>query len=196
SHGGTCHDGVAIYNELRRHADGGAHIQVNIDGVAYSAASMIAMAGDEVVMPSNALMMLHAPIGALYFEGNAQQLDEAVADLRSTLVSWGTALATTYARKTGKKRKVFEDMWSTGKDYMYTGEDAKAFGLCDRVSNLDEEADDDEDGLSDDQATAMLQQLMAAAPEHGMKIVAAFSPRAAAAQPRTPNTPASASAIQ
>lgn len=196
SHGGTCHDGVAIYNELRRHGDGGAHIIVNIDGVAYSAASMIAMAGDEVVMPSNALMMLHAPIGALYFEGNAQQLEEAASDLRNTLLSWGTALASTYARKTGKKRQVFEDMWTTGKDYMYTAEEAKAFGLCDRVSNLDEDADEDDEGLSDSQATAMLQQLVAAAPQHGMKIVAALAPRKVHALPHQPDPPASASATK
>lgn len=191
SHGGTCHDGVAIYNELRRHAEGGANIIVNVDGVAYSAASMIAMAGDEVVMAANALMMLHAPLGALYFEGNAAQLEEVAADMMNTLKSWGTALATTYARKTGKKRKEFEDMWATGKDYMFTAEQAKDFGLCDRISNLDEEDETDDDGMTDAQATAFLQDLLARAPEHGMQVVAAVSPRRRpAAQPTQPNPPA------
>ena len=49
-------DGVAIYNALKRH---GAAITVWIDGIAASIASMIAMAGDEVVMPENAMLMLH-----------------------------------------------------------------------------------------------------------------------------------------
>ena len=58
SPGGSVFDGVAIYNALKRHD---AAITVWIDGIAASIASMIAMAGDEVVMPENAMLMLHDP---------------------------------------------------------------------------------------------------------------------------------------
>ena len=60
SPGGSVFDGVAIYNALKRHS---AAITVWIDGIAASIASMIAMAGDEIVMPENAMLMLHDPSG-------------------------------------------------------------------------------------------------------------------------------------
>jgi ATP-dependent Clp protease, protease subunit len=60
SPGGSVFDGVAIYNALERH---GAAITVWIDGIAASIASMIAMAGDVIVMPENAMLVLHDPSG-------------------------------------------------------------------------------------------------------------------------------------
>lgn len=56
SQGGDVFSGVAIYNMLRRQD---AHITVNIDGLAASIASVIAMAGDTVNMPNNAVLMIH-----------------------------------------------------------------------------------------------------------------------------------------
>ncbi|WP_341636384.1 head maturation protease, ClpP-related [Staphylococcus casei] len=56
SNGGDVFSGVAIYNMLRRQD---AHITVNIDGLAASIASVIAMAGDTVNMPGNAMLMVH-----------------------------------------------------------------------------------------------------------------------------------------
>jgi ATP-dependent Clp protease protease subunit len=58
SPGGSVFDGVAIYNALKRHD---AAVTVWIDGIAASIASVIAMAGDEVLMPENAMLMLHDP---------------------------------------------------------------------------------------------------------------------------------------
>jgi ATP-dependent protease ClpP protease subunit len=58
SPGGSVFDGVAIYNALKRHD---AAITVWVDGIAASIASVIAMAGDEVVMPENAMLVLHDP---------------------------------------------------------------------------------------------------------------------------------------
>lgn len=56
SSGGDVFSGVAIYNMLRRQD---AHITVNVDGLAASIASVIAMAGDTINMPNNAVMMIH-----------------------------------------------------------------------------------------------------------------------------------------
>ncbi|MEX5914513.1 head maturation protease, ClpP-related [Staphylococcus ureilyticus] len=56
SQGGDVFSGVAIYNMLRRQD---ARITVNIDGLAASIASVIAMAGDTVNMPNNAVLMIH-----------------------------------------------------------------------------------------------------------------------------------------
>lgn len=58
SPGGDVFDGFAIFNLLRQHK---ATINVVIDGLAASAASVIAMAGDTVEMAENALLMIHNP---------------------------------------------------------------------------------------------------------------------------------------
>lgn len=56
SPGGNYFDGVAIYNLLRRH-DGAVDVQIL--GVAASAASVIAMAGDTIAMAANSELMIH-----------------------------------------------------------------------------------------------------------------------------------------
>jgi len=58
SPGGVAIEGLAIYNVLKAHQ---GKVTVNIDAVAASAASLIAMAGDEIVMRSGALIMIHDP---------------------------------------------------------------------------------------------------------------------------------------
>jgi ATP-dependent Clp protease, protease subunit len=58
SPGGDVFDGFAIYNLLAEHP---ANIHVKVDGMAASAASVIAMAGDTVEIAANALMMIHNP---------------------------------------------------------------------------------------------------------------------------------------
>ena len=60
SPGGSVFDAVAIFNALTRHT---GTVTVWIDGIAASAASYIAMAGDEIVMPENAFLMIHDPSG-------------------------------------------------------------------------------------------------------------------------------------
>lgn len=56
SPGGDVFEGIAIYNMLKRHK---AKIIVRVDALAASIASVIAMAADELIMPSNAMLMLH-----------------------------------------------------------------------------------------------------------------------------------------
>lgn len=190
SYGGSVSDGVAIHNELRRHAARGAVIDVTIDGAACSIASLIAMAGDTVTMPSNALMMLHAPWGSLYVDGNAKAVRELAEEFASVLETFGKAMAQSYARKTGRPASEFEAMWDTGKDYWYDAAAAKAYGLCDVVTDAGEEADAEDDA----QATAAaLQELIARAPDGlRMNLRAAFrvpeSMPAAAGAPRSQAT--------
>ncbi len=190
SYGGSVSDGVAIHNELRRHAARGAVIDVTIDGAACSIASLIAMAGDTVTMPSNALMMLHAPWGSLYVDGNAKAVRELAEEFASVLETFGKAMAQSYARKTGRPASEFEAMWDTGKDYWYDAAAAKASGLCDVVTDAGEEADAEDDA----QATAgALQELIARAPDGlRMNLRAAFrvpeSMPAAAGAPRSQAT--------
>lgn len=66
SPGGDVFEGVAIYNLLR---DYPGRVQTRVEGIAASIASVIALAGDEVVMAPSSLMMIHDPIG--WTEGTA-----------------------------------------------------------------------------------------------------------------------------
>ncbi|WP_397347902.1 head maturation protease, ClpP-related [Paenibacillus sp. 32O-W] len=56
SPGGDAFDGIAIYNRLKKH-DG--KVTINVDGWACSAASVIAMAADELIMGLGSMMMIH-----------------------------------------------------------------------------------------------------------------------------------------
>lgn len=66
SGGGSVFGGIAIYNILKRHS---AEIIVYVEGLAASIASVIAMAGDKIIIPANAQMMIHKP--SSYAWGNA-----------------------------------------------------------------------------------------------------------------------------
>lgn len=76
SPGGSVFAGLAIYNMLSRNK---AKKIVHVDGVAASIASIIALAGDEINVPSNAFMMIHKPLVGMY--GNATDLRKAADDL-------------------------------------------------------------------------------------------------------------------
>lgn len=134
SGGGSVADGLAIYNALKRHP---ARKVVTIDGVAASIASLIAMAGDEVVMPGTSLMMLHAPWS--YTGGNAAQLRE-YADV---LDQHARAMATAYADKTGKPIAEIEALLTDGADHWFTAAEAIEFGLAEvqRTNEAEEDTD-------------------------------------------------------
>ena len=93
SPGGSVFDAVAIHNALKRHA---GTVTVWIDGVAASAASYVAMAGDEIVMPENAFLMIHDPAGLVM--GTAADM-RAMAE---ALDKVGGSLAAGYAAKSGQ----------------------------------------------------------------------------------------------
>lgn len=76
SDGGDVFAGQAIHSMLKRHK---AHVNVYIDGIAASIASVIAMAGDTVYMPKNAMMMIHSPW--TFALGNARDFRKMADDL-------------------------------------------------------------------------------------------------------------------
>jgi ATP-dependent protease ClpP protease subunit len=92
SPGGDVFDGIAIYNVLKANP---ARVVVNIDGLAASIASIIAMAGDEINMAGNATMMIHRAWGITV--GNSQDMVE----MGETLAKLDGTLAGTYAKRTG-----------------------------------------------------------------------------------------------
>jgi ATP-dependent Clp endopeptidase proteolytic subunit ClpP len=122
SPGGSVFDGVAIYNALKRHD---AAITVWVDGIAASIASMIAMAGDEVVMPENAMLMLHDPSGlvmgtATDMRGMAEALDRMKA-----------GMVAAYRDKSGRDDTEIEALMQA--ETWLSAQEAVALGLADRV---------------------------------------------------------------
>lgn len=104
SPGGDVFDGITIYNRLIQHK---AKITVHIDGLAASIASIIALAGDEVIMGEGALYMVHLPWTFAF--GNREDLDKTVG----TLMDIEEQMVSIYAKKSGLGRteikKLLED---------------------------------------------------------------------------------------
>lgn len=123
SEGGSVTAGNVIYNALKNHA---AKVTTKVEGVAASMASVIAMAGDVVVMADNALMMIHDPW--TYADGNAEQLRK-IADV---LDKAKETLITSYVSKTGLDRDVIAEMMAS-ETWMTAGE-AVQNGFADDVS--------------------------------------------------------------
>jgi ATP-dependent Clp protease, protease subunit len=101
SPGGDVFDGIAISNDIKNHP---AQVEVEITGIAASAASIIAMAGDTICMASNSFMMIHNVWGVVI--GNKHTLRE-MADLCD---KFDAALAVTYAERTGLDEKTLSKM--------------------------------------------------------------------------------------
>ena len=117
SPGGDVFDGIAIYNLLKNHP---ANVTVYIDGLAASMASVIAMAGNEVIMPENAMMMIHKPWG---IQGGDAEDMRKYADLLDKVEN---TLIPAYANKTGKTTEELAEMlsaetWLNGKECVEQG---------------------------------------------------------------------------
>lgn len=84
--GGSTFQGLAIYNLLKQNK---AKINVYIDGIAASSASIIAMAGDKIYMPKTSLIMVHNCW--TYTMGNAKELRKTAEDMDKIAVAYKEA---------------------------------------------------------------------------------------------------------
>lgn len=123
--GGSVPDGLAIFNAMRRHR---AEITTEVDGMAFSIASLIAMGGDKVHMASNAMLMIHAPW--TYAAGNSAEL----RDLADQLDTWAAAMSTSYAMRTGDQPAMMA-LLTDGKDHYYTADEALQAKFIDAVTD-------------------------------------------------------------
>lgn len=123
SPGGSVFDAVAIYNALTRHA--GA-VTVWIDGIAASAASYVAMAGDEIVMPENAFLMIHDPSGIAM--GTAADM----RDMASALDKMAASMTRGYAAKAGKPEAEIAALMAA--ETWFDAKDALELGLATRMA--------------------------------------------------------------
>lgn len=128
SYGGSVFEGTAVYNQLRRHP---AHKTVYIDGFACSIASVIAMAGDTIVMPKNALMMIHNMWMGVC--GNAAELRKAADDLDVINAAGRSA----YLTKAGDKLSEEKLAEMMDAETWLTAEQCIEFGLADEYGERD-----------------------------------------------------------
>jgi ATP-dependent protease ClpP protease subunit len=122
SPGGNVFEGITMLNALRRSK---AKVTAYVDGLAASAASVVAMGADEVVMSRNAEMMIHEASGIVM--GNSADMQQ-MADLLSKS---SDNLASVYADKAGGSVKQWRDAMTA--ETWYTDKEAVAAGLADRV---------------------------------------------------------------
>lgn len=122
SDGGDVFAGQAIHSMLKRHT---ANVTVYIDGLAASIASVIAMAGDKVVMPRNAMMMIHNPWS--FAVGNSQDfrsLADELDKIRESLIA-------AYQDKSGMTPDEIKSLLDA--ETWLTAEEAVAYGLADEI---------------------------------------------------------------
>lgn len=128
SYGGSVFEGTAIYNQLKRHP---AKKTVYIDGFACSVASVIAMAGDKVIMPKNAMMMIHnAWLGTV---GNAAEIRKTADDL--DIINSSSKQA--YLQKAGKKITEEHLVAMMNAETWLTAEQCIEYGFADEYAEKD-----------------------------------------------------------
>jgi len=122
SPGGDIFEAWAMHNALTRHP---AQVITHIDGLCASAATFVALAGDEVRMADNAMFMIHEPWTVA---GGDAEVMQKQADLLDTLAE---QIVNLYARKTGADPASIRE-WMQAETW-YTAEQALAAGFIDAV---------------------------------------------------------------
>lgn len=117
SGGGSVFDGIAIYNMLKTHK---ATVNVYVEGLAASIASVIAMAGDTITMRSGSMLMIHMPFTVL--QGNAEEMRKAA----DTLEKMGDNIVNIYSDRTGISTEeiqqiMSEETWITAEEAVEQG---------------------------------------------------------------------------
>ena len=122
SPGGDVFAGQAIYSMLNRHK---AYKKVYIDGLAASIASLVAMAGDKIIMPANAMMMIHSPWTFAF--GNAQEFRKLADDMDKIRDSMIVAYESRSALTTEEITEIMDaETW-------LSAEDCLGYGLADEI---------------------------------------------------------------
>lgn len=125
--GGDTYTGIAIYNLLREKSKM-AKIITYVDAIAASAASIIAMAGDKVIMPSNTLMMIHNCW--TFGVGNANELRKTASDMDKIM----NAVIQCYLSKVNIAEDELRNLLD--EETYLTADEALEKGFCDEVQEL------------------------------------------------------------
>lgn len=126
SPGGSVSDALAIYDALRSHK---GTVTARVDGLAASAATLIMLAADEVVMAKHALLMVHDPWAmAVGTAGDMRKMGTTLDKHRAEMVAL-------YAERTGKSRAVIEDVMAA--ETWMNAEEAVEAGFAARIDDGD-----------------------------------------------------------
>ena len=140
SPGGSVTEAHAIYNMLKRYAKANnVKITTHIDGVAASAASYIAMAGDEICMGLGASLMIHNVNGGAW--GESKDLRKT-ADLMDKLKE---NIIDIYMTQSNLSREVISNLMN--EETWMTPEEALEYGFIDKIETYETISDDDIDNL-------------------------------------------------
>lgn len=127
SGGGYAFEGMAIYNALHAHK---GEVTVKIDAIAASAASVIALAGDKIVMRAGSELMIHDPSGATF--GTAADHDKTASALNKLADQMGALYAARSGKPAEDVRQIMKDeTWFSADEAVEAGfadeaEEAKA----------------------------------------------------------------------
>jgi ATP-dependent Clp protease protease subunit len=134
SPGGDVFAAAQIYNML---CDYKGSVTVKIDGIAASAASVIAMAGNTVLVSPVAMMMIHNP--ATIAMGNTDDMKKAIDMLNEVKES----ILNAYERKTGMNRTKLSHMMDS--ETWFNAKKAVELGFADKILFAKEEDDEEDD---------------------------------------------------
>ena len=133
SPGGNVFAAAEIYTMLCDHK---GKITVKIDAIAASAASVIAMAGDRVLMSPVAMLMIHSPMTIAM--GNAKDMEKAI----STLNEVQESIINAYQKKTGLSRNKIRQLMEN--ETWMNARKAVELGFADEILFADGKAETDE----------------------------------------------------
>ncbi|EUJ56634.1 Clp protease [Listeria fleischmannii FSL S10-1203] len=128
SGGGDVFESIAIHNLFKRHP---SKIIIHVDALAGSGASLIAMAGDEIIMPANTMMMIHK--AATFIFGNADKLRKE-ADVLDKI---DIAVKASYMPRFAGEESELEVLLAN--EEWLNADECKALGFCDIVAEAIEE---------------------------------------------------------
>lgn len=127
SGGGDVFAGLSIYNALR---ELDAEVTIRVDGLAASIASVIAMAGDKVIMSPGSMMMIHKP--SVFAMGNSEDLEKAIEVLNTIEES----IVPIYTAKSGQTKEKIVEMLES--ETWMSAENAIELGFADELATIKE----------------------------------------------------------
>lgn len=133
SPGGDVFAGLAIYNALVNH---NGNVTVRVDGLAASIASVIAMAGDKIIMSPGSMIMVHRP--SVYAAGTVDDMEKA----RDVLLKIEEGITPIYAKRTGLSDEKITELLEA--ETWMLADKAVELGFADEVSEAPEKQKQDE----------------------------------------------------
>jgi ATP-dependent Clp protease, protease subunit len=134
SPGGDVFDGIAIYNQLKNHS---AKVVIQVDGLAASAASLIAMAADELIMNTGSMLMIHE--ASTWTWGTKHDIRKTL----NALEGIDKSIADIYMTRFKGERSEIETMITN--ETWFTASEAVELGLADTVNDSTDDVSDEID---------------------------------------------------